>query len=78
MIGEKTVQSKQRVSSVNEEVEDNVMRIPGGVNADKQRIEEFCGMQGYDLETGVPTRPVLEKLGLKDVADKLAESNAFD
>ena len=78
MIGEKTVQSKQRVSSVNEEVEDNVMRIPGGVNADKPRIEEFCGMQGYDLETGVPTRPVLEKLGLKDVADKLAESNAFD
>jgi aldehyde:ferredoxin oxidoreductase len=31
----------------------------------------YCRMRGYDPKTGIPTREVLEKLGLKDVADKL-------
>jgi aldehyde:ferredoxin oxidoreductase len=31
----------------------------------------YCRMRGYDPEIGVPTRAILEKLGLNDVAEKL-------
>lgn len=34
--------------------------------------EDYCTTRGYDPETGVPTREVLEELGLKDVADRLS------
>jgi aldehyde:ferredoxin oxidoreductase len=33
---------------------------------------DYSLARGYDPETGIPTREVLEKLGLKDVADRLA------
>jgi hypothetical protein len=33
--------------------------------------EDYCKLRGYDHETGVPIRDELEKLGMKDVADKL-------
>lgn len=34
--------------------------------------EDYCGLRGYDPETGVPRGEQLEKLGMKDVAKKLA------
>jgi aldehyde:ferredoxin oxidoreductase len=37
----------------------------------KKVQEDYCRMRGYDPKNGVPTRKELEKLGLKDVADKL-------
>ena len=37
----------------------------------KKVQEDYAAIRGYDAETGVPTREKLEKLGLKDVADKL-------
>jgi len=37
----------------------------------KKVQDDYCRMRGYDPETGIPTREELEKLGLKDVADKL-------
>jgi len=37
----------------------------------KKVQNDYCRMRGYDPETGIPTREELEKLGLKDVADKL-------
>ncbi len=37
----------------------------------KKVQEDYCRLRGYDPETGVPNREELEKLGLKDVADKL-------
>ena len=36
--------------------------------------EEYCELRGCDPDTGVPTREALEKVGLKDLADKLEES----
>jgi aldehyde:ferredoxin oxidoreductase len=33
----------------------------------------FYDLLGWDRKTGSPTRAALEKLGLKDVADKLAQ-----
>jgi aldehyde:ferredoxin oxidoreductase len=38
--------------------------------------EIYCRMRGYDPVTGIPTRPTLEKLGLKDVADHLDQTPA--
>ena len=37
----------------------------------KKVQEDYCRTRGYDPETGVQTREELEKLGMKDVADKL-------
>ena len=37
----------------------------------KKVQDDYCRIRGYDPETGIPTREELEKLGLKDVADKL-------
>jgi aldehyde:ferredoxin oxidoreductase len=42
----------------------------------KKIQEDYCRIRGYDPETGVPIREKLEKLGLKDVADKLGTSVA--
>jgi hypothetical protein len=42
----------------------------------KKIQEDYCRIRGYDPETGVPIREKLEKLGLKDVADKLGMSVA--
>lgn len=36
--------------------------------------EDYCGLRGYDPETGVPRGERLEMLGMEDVADKLAAS----
>jgi len=33
--------------------------------------EEYCTLRGVNPDTGVPTREALEKVGLKDVADRL-------
>jgi aldehyde:ferredoxin oxidoreductase len=33
--------------------------------------EEYCTLRGVDPDTGVPTREALERVGLKDLADKL-------
>jgi aldehyde:ferredoxin oxidoreductase len=32
---------------------------------------EYYSLMGWDAESGVPTRPTLERLGLKDVAEGL-------
>lgn len=32
---------------------------------------EYCVLRGCDPETGIPTRKTLEKLRLKDIADRL-------
>jgi len=40
--------------------------------------EEYCELRGCDPDTGVPTREALEKVGLKDLADKLEESDEID
>ena len=34
-------------------------------------LDEYYRLNGYDLQTGIPLRPKLEELGLKDVADDL-------
>lgn len=36
--------------------------------------EEYCALRGCDPDTGAPTREAQEKVGLKDLADKLEES----
>jgi aldehyde:ferredoxin oxidoreductase len=36
--------------------------------------EEYCELMGLDPDTGIPTREALEKHGLKDVADRLEET----
>jgi len=41
-----------------------------------QVAAEYCAMRGYDPKTGIPTRVELERLGLKDVADKLENTLA--
>jgi len=33
--------------------------------------EDYYELRGWDIETGIPTKQTLEKLGLKDVADDL-------
>jgi aldehyde:ferredoxin oxidoreductase len=68
MLGEKHVESKY--ATMNGEID---LVHGGGPEVDKIRGEEFCRMRGYDPVTGIPTREMLEKLGLKDVADKLEE-----
>lgn len=40
----------------------------------KKVQEDYCRMRGYDPETGVPSGEELERLGMKDIADKLAEA----
>jgi aldehyde:ferredoxin oxidoreductase len=32
---------------------------------------DYYRLMGWDVKTGIPTRPTLEKLGLKEVADGL-------
>jgi aldehyde:ferredoxin oxidoreductase len=44
---------------------------PGTPEDQIKRAEDFCKMRGYDPKTGIPTREILEQLGLKDVADIL-------
>ncbi|MBW2123307.1 MAG: hypothetical protein JRH07_15900, partial [Deltaproteobacteria bacterium] len=34
-------------------------------------LDEFYGLQGWDIETGLQTRSSLSKLGMEDVAQKL-------
>jgi aldehyde:ferredoxin oxidoreductase len=36
-----------------------------------QIMDEYCDLNGWDKETGIPTRKSLEALGLKDVVDDL-------
>ena len=39
---------------------------------DLKRVQDdYCNIRGYDPETGIPTREILEKLRLKDIADRL-------
>ena len=46
--------------------------------ADYDRVlDEWYEMRGYDLETGMPTREELERLGLGDVADDLARRHVL-
>jgi aldehyde:ferredoxin oxidoreductase len=49
---------------------------PGHYKMDRQDIElakdQFYDVLGWDRKTGAPTRASLERLGLKDVADRLA------
>jgi len=35
--------------------------------------DEFYGLWGWDKKTGMQTKTQLEKLGLKDIAEKLAK-----
>ena len=42
------------------------------VREDLERSKsEYYGLMGWDVKSGIPTRPTLERLGLKDVADGL-------
>ncbi|MDD5169087.1 MAG: aldehyde ferredoxin oxidoreductase C-terminal domain-containing protein [Syntrophales bacterium] len=49
----------------------------GKTKVDKEKLkeigEEYCKIRGYDPQTGIPTVGQLEKLGLQDMAAKLAE-----
>ena len=49
------------------------MELPTGVKPEEkpQQRRDYCEMRGFDPDTGIPTREILEKLGLKDVANKL-------
>ena len=51
-----------------------------GFKADEEQynamLDEFYELWGWDKKTGMQTREGLEKIGLKDVADKLAEKKA--
>ncbi len=44
---------------------------------DQRRVQmDYCELRGYDPDAGIPTREVLEKLGLNDVAERLhAQAN---
>jgi aldehyde:ferredoxin oxidoreductase len=70
MIGEKAVAAKP--------IEALFSFPQAGRPTDPQELrmvqEDYCTIRGYDSKTGVPTREKLEKLGLKDVADRLATS----
>ena len=72
-IGEEHVHSK-RSASIISSLSAPGLGYPGGPEAREKRVEDFCQMRGYDPKTGIPTREMLEKLGLKDVADKLDET----
>jgi len=52
---------------------------PGHYKMDREDIERakdlFYQVLGWDRKTGAPARASLEKLGLKDVADRLAALN---
>ncbi|MBS7648741.1 aldehyde ferredoxin oxidoreductase, partial [Candidatus Bathyarchaeota archaeon] len=37
----------------------------------KPMLDEYYGIRGWDIKTGIPTRKKLEELGLKDVAEEL-------
>ena len=39
----------------------------------KLLLDEYYRLRGCDIESGIPTRPTLEGLGLEDVADDLAK-----
>jgi len=47
------------------------------INEDKynEMLNEFYELSGWDKKTGMQTRSDLEKLGLKDIANKLAKQN---
>ncbi len=47
------------------------------INEDKynEMLDEFYELSGWDKETGMQTRSDLEKLGLKDIAKKLAKQD---
>ena len=40
-------------------------------------LTEYYRVHGYDLETGIPTRERLERLGLKYVADELEAHGSY-
>jgi len=48
------------------------------IDASEQTGEEYAEIRGCDPDTGVPTREALEKVGLKDLADKLEESEDME
>jgi aldehyde:ferredoxin oxidoreductase len=52
---------------------------PGVISMDRDDIERakdlFYQALGWDRKTGAPTRATLERLSLKDVADRLAQMN---
>ncbi|MGD0918571.1 MAG: aldehyde ferredoxin oxidoreductase N-terminal domain-containing protein [Thermodesulfobacteriota bacterium] len=66
MIGEKPVVAKPIESLVS-------FPQPGRPKGAELRMiqEDYCKIRGYDSKTGIPTRERLEKLGLKDVAERL-------
>jgi aldehyde:ferredoxin oxidoreductase len=45
-------------------------------DASEQVGEDYCDLRGCDPDTGVPTREALEKVGLRDLADKLEASES--
>jgi aldehyde:ferredoxin oxidoreductase len=52
-----------------------------GFKADEEQynamLDEFYNLWGWDQKTGMQTREGLEKIGLKDVADKLSRQGKF-
>ena len=44
-------------------------------NKYNEMLDEFYELSGWDKKTGMQTRTGLEKLGLEDIAEKLAEQN---
>jgi len=44
-------------------------------NKYNEMLDEFYELSGWDKKTGMQTRTGLEKLGLKDIAEKLAKQN---
>lgn len=52
-----------------------------GVTLDKERflklMDKYYELRGWDIQNGWPTRSKLEKLGLKDVADRLESLRAY-
>jgi len=48
------------------------------VDSSEEVGEEYAEIRGCDPDTGVPTREGLEKVGLKDLADKLEESEDME
>jgi aldehyde:ferredoxin oxidoreductase len=39
----------------------------------EKMVDDYYDERGWDIETGIPTRETLEEIGLRDVADDLAE-----
>jgi aldehyde:ferredoxin oxidoreductase len=75
MIGEIPEISAATFRGMNEPVKDGPFQGEEfDLEGSEQVGEEYCELRGCDPDTGVPTREALEKAGLKDLADKLEES----